>query len=130
MSAWGADAAYDVELGGAAGVGGNSRGVLAPEPVDADADRFDVYDRPAGGAYLGGGIAHWIDEHALFVRVRTQVGFAANAPVTFWGSAMAGVDIDFDVLRFHVAGGGYAMATEHGDFAFWLVEAGVTVPIP
>lgn len=121
----GRDAAYDLEVGGAAGVGGNSRGGAVSDMVDP----LNVYDRPAGGAYLGGGLAHWIDEHALFVRVRTQVGFAVNAPVTFWGSAMVGVDIDFDVLRFHVAGGGYAMATEHSDFVFWLVEAGVTVPI-
>ena len=120
----------DLELGAGLGRGGRLDGYdVARRWPTGPVDGLDPTERTAFGGYGGVGVAWRYEFLAAYARARVEVTSATHVPVTFWPSAIAGVELDlWHRLRVSAAAGyvGYINASQnnHG----WLYQAAVTVP--
>lgn len=77
----------DIELGGGAGVGG----------IDCRSDPCTTwFETPAGGGYAGLGFGVYSHPATIYLRSRVEVTAARGIPVTFWPSALFGLDFTFE----------------------------------
>lgn len=122
----------DLEGGLGAGVGGERCGNSSDTTQTCAAGQADgrsAYDRFAFGGYLGAGVGlrPW-RLVGFFVRARTQVSSATGAPVTGWGSAVAGVEFRAGPVRPYLAGGAFVMLNDAHTESNAILELGLSVP--
>lgn len=122
----------DLEGGLGAGVGGERCGNnpdVTQTCAAGQADGLGAFDRFAFGGYLGAGVGlrPW-RVAGFFVRARTQVSSATGAPVTGWGSAVAGVEFRAGPVRPYLAGGGYVLTNSAQTESNGIIELGLSVP--
>lgn len=81
--------AFDGEFGVGFGAGGECSRYNTRDGVVCDGRPW--HQRPAFGAYAGGGAGYHLSFFALYARVRAQAAVADHLPGTFHGSAHGGV---------------------------------------
>lgn len=119
------DLVADLEVGLGAGVGGAD--------CASDAGCAQWTDMTAGGGYLGFGVGLRADFFSLYLRSRVEMGAADGVPVTFWPTAMLGLEFLVDRTFAFGAGGGYLaiindLEPMHG--WFWQLQLAVLFDLP
>lgn len=126
-------AAFDVELGGGAGLGGQRCGNNQDTTVTCAAGTSDgrrLTDRFAFGGYAGLGAGFRLSRYfELYARTRLQRSTSENIPATWWFSGLGGVDVLLGPINLN-AGIGYGhyfnSAENNGSV---ILEVGATVPL-
>jgi hypothetical protein len=109
-------AAFDLELGGGLGVGGNTSGESLP------------LERLAGGGYFGFGAAYHADEwFAAFLRSRVQLSDAEQSPMTFWWQVLIGPEVTIGPVSFYVAGGYAGFENDLEGVRKGLIDVGISL---
>lgn len=106
----------DVEAGAGAGVGGRLH--------DDDTAWFD---RPAGGGYLGSGVAWHSEWFAAFGRARIQVTGAVDVPATLWWQALLGPEAAIGPVSVYLALGWAGYTNEADANNGGLLDTGVSI---
>lgn len=114
----------DLELGGGLGVGGASC---------ASGECGTWSEILAGGGYGGFGVGIRADVATVYVRSRLEVSAARDIPVTFWPTAMLGVDFLIERVFAFGAGGGYlGLGNEHEWYHgyFYQLQVAILFDLP
>lgn len=121
---------FDVELGAGYGRGG-SQGCFSPsgESAPTVCDALRPLERDAGGVYVGGGAAWRRSFFSAYVRARVEITGARRLPVTFWPSAVAGVELDlWRRVRLSGAAGYIGYVTSGDNRHGWIYQLEISVP--
>lgn len=109
-------ASFDLEAGAGAGVGGRL--------ADDDTEWFD---RPAGGGYLGAGVAWHAEWFAAWGRARVQLTGAVDVPATLWYQALLGPEAAIGPVSVYLAIGWAGYVNDADDNSGGLLDAGLSV---
>lgn len=117
----------DVEGGFGAGVGGrrcDDEGVCE--------DTYADFRRPAGGGYLGLGIAGKIKFFSPWLRLRTQATAAQGVPITSITTGLLGLQFSIASLAHIYAGTGGALVVNENTswFGWYPVSGGLSFTLP
>lgn len=118
--------AWDIELGGGAGAGGENH--CSSQETDCSFDSRAWSDRLAWGGYAGLGVGFHKSWYSLFLRARAQFTSASDIPATFWFSGMLGIGSQIaNHFNWYLAGGGAGYTNSKDSEGGVLGEIGMSV---